>query len=259
MFQKPNQNAPVLSSVFLKKVGKLDYYILGSDFRSEALNFVARGMLEEPAVQTIQVAYEEVLEFIEMWMDECSTNGLTVFCYNEEDKRIAGGLFVKDNSIVPKQFNKFSSPESKKKLAPVMYNIGVLDHEAAKKFPKLNECSLGTVADLWMLAVDPIYKGQGISNVLFEFTLPLIKKAGFQYASIEATSFFTSKVAKRFGFSALCMMNMKECNWKGQKPFAKMKPPHGELTYWIKNLQEKNLREDSLDLERKEIIKHSKL
>lgn len=260
MFQKPNQNSPPIRSIFLKKVGQLDYYILGSDLRSEALDFVARGFLEEPAYQTIKMTYEECLEFMEIWMDECSTNGISVFCYHEEVKRIVGGLFVKDLRFVPQQFIWYSSPDSKKKIAPIMYNIEVLDNKAAEKFPLLNECGYGTAADLWMLVVDPIYKGKGISNDLFECTLPLIKKAGFRYATIEATSFFTSKVAQRFGFSALCRMNSKEINWNGQKPFAKMKPPHGEWTYWIKNLQEKNSKEfESLNLERKELIKHSKL
>jgi len=49
--------------------------------------------------------------------------------------------------------------------------------------------------DVWVRSIDPDDGGQGIANNLIKNILPLTKKAGFKYGTIEATSAFTSKAA----------------------------------------------------------------
>jgi len=239
-------------------MGAFSYYILGNDQRDAALACVARAMMKEPSVHSLKkFVYLDLIEMVEFWMDECSSNNLSVFAFNEEDHRIAGVLLVRDFNFFPKSFGETYSHESKA-LTPVVQNIGALDEEAIKIFPQLNEGGLGTVADLWLLTVHPDYRGNRIANLLMGYALPLIKNAGFKHSTIEATSYFTSKVAEYHGFKALCSKNVKEILWKGERIFEHIKPPHGEWIYWIRNMKEVNSK-DFDPQDKKNILKHSKL
>lgn len=135
--------------------------------------------------------------------------------------------------MVPEGFSeKYSSDE--KTLTPWMQFLWYMDAEATKIKPGLGEP--GKAVDLWFLGVHPDYRGNKIANHLIRGILPLVKKAGFKYATIEATSYFTSKAATFNNFEAIYVKEAKDWLWKGQPLYTNAKAPHGTWTFWVRDL-----------------------
>ncbi len=68
--------------------------------------------------------------------------------------------------------------------------------------------------------------------------IPLVKKAGFKYAVIDATNAFTSKAAEFNNFSPIYKVLAKDVMWNGKPYYIHIKEPHGEWIYYVKNLEE---------------------
>ena len=111
-----------------------------------------------------------------------------------------------------------------------------LDTEAMEKMPEVGEA--GKSVDLWLLGVHPDFRGNGIANYLTKAVLPLIKKAGFKYAAIDAVNAFTSKAAEFNKFTEVHTIQASKWLWQGEPIFSKVKAPHGILTFWVKDLEE---------------------
>ena len=75
-----------------------------------------------------------------------------------------------------------------------------------------------------------------IANHLTKAVLPLAKKAGFKYATIEATNAFTSKAALHNKFKAVHDEEAARWHWNGEPLYTNAKEPHGTWTFWVKNL-----------------------
>jgi len=85
--------------------------------------------------------------------------------------------------------------DTSKRLSPWMQFLWDLDAAAQVAFEPMKKPQPGEYCDLWFLGVHPDYRGNGIANHLMRATLPLVKQHGFKYATIEATSAFTSNPA----------------------------------------------------------------
>ena len=44
------------------------------------------------------------IEFVEYWMDHCSTNGMSVIAINTKNHRVAGVFIVRDLLMIPEGF-----------------------------------------------------------------------------------------------------------------------------------------------------------
>ena len=135
--------------------------------------------------------------------------------------------------MVPEGFDTRYSSDGNT-LTPWMQFLWHMDREATKRMPELGE--KGKAVDLWMLSVHPAYRGNKIANHLVNAVLPLCKEAGFNYATIEATSFFTSKSAQFNNFSEVYSIDAKDWEWKGAPLYTNAKSPHGKWTFWVKDL-----------------------
>ena len=150
------------------------------------------------------------LEFVEYWMDHCSSNGMSVVAIDETQHRVAGAFIVRDLLMKPEGFEeKYSSDD--KTLTPIMQFCWFLDAEATKKLPALAD---GKAVDLFMLGVHPDYRGNRIASFLTKGVTMLTRKAGWKYATIEATSYFTSCAAKTNKFTPLYEIDAKDWLWK---------------------------------------------
>ena len=59
------------------------------------------------------------VEFVDYWMDHCSSNGLSVIAVDPKCNRVAGAFIVRDLLMIPEGFDKkYSSDE--KTLTPWM-------------------------------------------------------------------------------------------------------------------------------------------
>ena len=92
-------------------------------------------------------------------------------------------------------------------------------------------------ADLMMLAVHPDYRGRKIANHLLRLVTKLAKENGsYKYATILASSFFTSCAAKKNNFTSVHEIETKDWLWKGKPLYTHCKEPHGKWIFWVKEL-----------------------
>jgi len=225
---------------FLFKEGKFTYQVLTKEYRDQALIVIARAFCTEAVCSAIAEIKPEMktnfldwVEFMDYWMDHCSTNGISVMAIDEQTHRIAGVFIVRDLSVEPEGFlEKYSSDE--KTLTPWMQFLLHMEEEGHKAMPELEEA--GKSVDLWVLGVHPDYRGNRIANNLIKGVLPLVTKAGYKYATIDATSAFTSKAAASHKFEAKYKIDAKDWKWKGEPLYTNAEAPHGTWTFWVKDL-----------------------
>jgi len=185
----------------------------------------------------MKTEYIDWLEFVDYWMEHCSTNGLSVIALDKENCRVAGVFIVRDLLMVPPGFDdKYKSDA--KSLSPWMGFLWHMDSEAIKKMPELGEP--GKAVDLWFLGVHPDYRGNKIANYLTKGVMSLLKTSGFKYGTIEATNAFTSKAATWNNFTAVYSMDCKDFLWNGSPIYTNVKPPHGTWTFWVKEIQKED-------------------
>ena len=82
--------------------------MLTKDHRDDALMILARAFCTEPLTSSLgeirpemKVTLEDWIEFMDFFMDESSTNGLSVICIDTDKHRIAGAFIVKDLLMEP--------------------------------------------------------------------------------------------------------------------------------------------------------------
>ena len=226
----------------LYREGDLVYKVLTPAHRDATMVVLARAFCTEPVCNAIadlrpemKTEFLDWIEFVDYWMDHCSTNGLSVVAMDEKNHRVAGAFIVRDLFYFPPGFLHTFGDE-KKTLTPWMQFLLHLDKEAQKVYRPLAEAKRGDACDLWFLGVHPDYRGLKIANHLMRLAVPLVKKAGFQFATIEATSAFTSKAAAINHFTPLVHVEAKTWLWKDQPLYINAPAPHGTWTFWIKEL-----------------------
>jgi len=232
------------SSTELFTEGKFSYHVLTPAHKDAAHAVLSRAFCSEPACSDVaevrpdmKTEYIDWLEFVDYWMEHCSTNGLSVVALDKENCRVAGVFIVRDLLMVPPGFDdKYKSDA--KSLSPWMGFLWHMDSEAIKKMPELGEP--GKAVDLWFLGVHPDYRGNKIANFLTKGVMSLLKTSGFKYGTIEATNAFTSKAATWNNFSPVYSMEAKDFLWKGEPIYTNVKPPHGTWTFWVKEIQKED-------------------
>jgi ribosomal protein S18 acetylase RimI-like enzyme len=222
--------------------GKFSYRVLTPEYRDEVCMVLSRAFCTEPVCAAVAEIKPEMktelhdwVEFVDYWMDHCSSNGLSVVCVDEEKHRVAGAFIVRDLLMVPEGFDK-KYKSDQKTLSPWMNFLWHMDAKATEVMPELGE--QGKAVDFWFLGVHPDYRGNKIANYMTKGILPLVRKAGYKYGTIEATSAFTSKAAVWNNFTKVYEQEAKDFIWKGEPLYTNAKAPHGTWTFWVKNLQE---------------------
>ena len=224
----------------LFREGKFAYQVLTPQHHDAALIVLARAFCTEPVCSALaeikpgmETHLHDWVEFIDYWMDHCASNGLSVIAIDVDKGSLAGVFIVRDLLMVPPGFReKYTAID--KTLSPWMNFLWHMDSEATAKMPELGEH--GKAVDLWFLGVHPDYRGNMIANHLTKAVLPLAKKAGFKYATIEATNAFTSKAALHNKFKAVHDEEAARWHWNGEPLYTNAKEPHGTWTFWVKNL-----------------------
>ena len=125
----------------LFKSGKFLYKVLTPEYRDQTLVVLARAFCSEPVCTALgekdtskAVSFLEWIEFVEHWMDHCSSNGMSVIAIDEENHRIAGAFIVRDLLMIPDGFDKKYN-DDKSSLTPWMNFLWYLDAEATKILP----------------------------------------------------------------------------------------------------------------------------
>jgi len=217
-------------NTFLFKEGKFSYHVLTKEYRDQALAVLARSFSSEGDYNT---TFMDWLEFTEYWMDSCSTNGYSIYARDESEHRIAGVFIARDFLMVPDGFVEKYSNENKR-ITPWMQFLWHMDEQASKAIPEFQ--TPGKACDLWLLGVHPDYRGNKISNYLIKGLIPLVKKAGFKYATIEALNRWTSKAAIFNNFDPVLEVDARNWSWKGHPTCTKSESVLDTATFWMKDL-----------------------
>lgn len=230
------------SNTLLFRNDGLEYHTLTKLYRDEVLMVLSRAFCTEPIIAargeidpTHRASLPDWVEFVDFWMDHCSTNGLSVVCLDPTNHRVAGAFIVRELLHIPDEFDDTYSSEDKV-LTPWMKLLWHMDRKATEALPGLADA--GAAVDLWVLGVHPDYRGRRIASHLTGAVVPLIRSAGYKYGTIEATSHFTSCAAKSNDFRVVYEYDAKDWEWMGEKPYTNAKAPHGTWKFWVKNLQE---------------------
>ena len=110
----------------------------------------------------------------------------------------------------------------------------IVEKEATIKMPELTEPK--KTADIVLLGVHSDYRGRNIANNLVRLSLQAIKALGYAYASLLATSHFSSRISEKNGFTSIHEIDVRNWIWKGEKVLQNMREPHGYYKYWVKKL-----------------------
>lgn len=231
------------NTTLLFREGDFAYHVLTPKYRDEVHMVLSRAFCTEAVVDALGERVPEMkttladwVEFVDYWADHCSENGMSVVALDEKNHRVAGAFIVRDLLMVPEGFDEKYATGSAKTLAPWMQFLWHMDAEATKRMPALGEP--GKAVDFWFLGVHPDYRGNRIASFLTKACVPLARKAGFKYGTIEATSYFTSCAARRNGFKEVYSVDAKDWLYEGKPLYTTAKAPHGKWTFWVKDLQE---------------------
>ncbi len=227
----------------LFRAGDFVYKVLDPGMKDAAVAVLARAFCTEPVCAAVgevdpkfATPYHEWIEFVDYWGDHCSTNGMSVYALDEKNHRIAGVFIVRDLLYFPPGFeDKYRAHD--RSLCPWMQFLWHLDDTASKKLPLLATGAPGNFVDLWFLGVHPDYRGHKIANHLMKACLPLCKSAGFEFATVEATSYFTSQAARWNDFEEVCSIEARNFEYQGKPLYTNAPAPHGTWTFWLKVLE----------------------
>ncbi len=232
-------------SAFLYADDSFEYYALGSDYRDEALVLTARAFYTEPTSTAfsefkpeMKVKLVDWLELVDLFIDDCSTNGLSAIAIAKKTRKVAAAYLVKDLALMPQDsIQKYES--AKVPLSAIIQFLIHLDSEAMKNYPELKLAEKpGYGVDLWMLGIHPDYRGKNLAQKMFECTVPLSKNKGFKIAIAETTGAFSANLLRNNYAKEVCRINARDFTWNGEKVFQLVRKPHGEWRYWVKNLSD---------------------
>ena len=147
---------------------------------------------------------------------------------------MAGAVITKNYQTSPDGFEeKYSSDD--KSLTPWMQSTHDMEKIAFEKMPDL--CAdLGKTVEVWLMGVHPDYRGNKIANSLMREIVPICKKAGCKYVTMQAGSYYTAKAATTNNFFEVFSFQAKDWLWKGEPLYAQTKAPHEKWSFFAKLL-----------------------
>eukprot|EP00111_Clytia_hemisphaerica_P019613 TCONS_00057881-protein len=227
----------------LLEEGDISYHILTTEHRNEALMVLAHAFCDDPACHalnerpstTIKIELDDWVEYLDYWMDSCVENGISVVAINVVKYSVVGVMANRHLLDNPEKFLKeYCSMQHTKALTHWNELAYFFEEESAKQLPELREP--WKTADLIYLGVHENYRRKNIANNLVRVSLPLFKKAGYKFATLEATNFYTSQIAQRNDFERIHYYDIKTWVKGGETIFDNVKEPHGMFEYWVKRL-----------------------
>jgi GNAT superfamily N-acetyltransferase len=208
----------------LKRANGIIYKVLDESHAKESTNVVKTAFLEEPANSFLDVSGAQWDYFLSYFTGECSKNRLSIIAIDEASGKVAGCLWNRDAAG--------ELHEDLMKIPPPMgYTLEALC-EVERKFLESNSISYGNVFELWMLAVLPEFRKNGISASLVETSLEVARSKGFKKAVVETTGEFSFKSMSKFGFQTTHQVNYKEFVTRdGTRPWENFNSPHTHMRF----------------------------
>lgn len=178
-----------------------------------ASNFAQR----EPMSSILNISESEVYKIFEIMLNSEACNVYSV--YNNENEgsaysTICGAMLTMDPSVY--YTLNFGGLPKKSMIKTAI--ISELDNGIYSLYPSLED-TMGKVIFLLAIAVDHSSSKSGLGLAIFQSVLYDSKAQGYEFAYVEATSFFSQKLAKKFNAKVISEIEYESFKYKGEYPF----------------------------------------
>jgi len=232
----PRIAAPRLSS--MESAG-IAYGCVTPVHRQGVLDVLTRAFVNEPSTagQSIgRPSYAQWRRFTDLYMDECTTNGLSVVALDGRDGETVAGAFINRDFLTPPDPRFLEFLDDPSPFGPIARALEIIDEAWFARHPEIPRTQAGRVADLWMVGVHPRYRGLGIAAELARRSLDRVARAGFEYAIVECTGAFSQRAMEAAGCTSVFELPYADFLWKGKPVFGNVPPPHIKWVIYEKKL-----------------------
>lgn len=219
--------------------GGVIYTVARPEHRQGILEVLARAFVNEPSTagQSIErPGYDDWYRFTEFYMDECTTNGLSIVALDGIDGRTVAGAFINRDFLRPPDPRIIEFVSEPSPFAPVVGALDVIDKAWFAVHPEIDRTEVGRVVDLWMVGVHPGYRGRRIASSLSTLSLQHVAKAGFDYAIVECTGAFSQSAMQAAGCTSVYELPYTDFRWHGEAVFRDVPGPHAKWVIYEKKL-----------------------
>ncbi len=219
--------------------GGIIYRVARPEHRQSILKILARAFVNEPSTagQSIgRPTYDDWYRFTDFYMDECTTNGLSVVALDGLDRTTVAGAFINRDFLTPPDPRILEFTAEPSPFAPIAGALDIIDEAWFAAHPEIDRHETGRVADLWMVGVHPDYRGRNIASMLATYSLKRTAKAGFEYAVVECTGAFSQHAMQAAGCRSVHELSYADFRWHGKAIFRNVPAPHTKWVIYEKNL-----------------------
>jgi GNAT superfamily N-acetyltransferase len=223
--------AQTFESRVLHRENGLVYSVATAARRDQIVRILSESFRREPMSSALGVSAGDLAPLTELFMPECTTNGLSVVAVPEDEPETVAGVFISRDfksplpDGVPGDFPWF---------LPIAEALGSVDAAYEAQRPDL---APGDAVDLWMVGVAaPKFVRRGIANTLFELCIDVARERGFERCVTECTGHYSQSAARRAGFDEVARLAYRDFRFEGRAVFAAVPAPHTHLVLYEKKL-----------------------
>lgn len=219
-----------------QRAADIFYDVVRPTHRQQVLEVLTRAFVNEPSTAGQSIGRPSEAQwrrFTDLYMDECTTNGLSIVAL---DGRTVAGAFINRDFLRSPDPRIFKFVDDPSPFGPVAKALEIIDEAWFAKHPEIHRTQTGRVADLWMVGVHPDYRGHGIASRLVRLSLQQVAQAGFEYAVIECTGAYSQRAMEAAGCSSVYELPYADFVWKGETIFKNVPPPHSKWAIYEKKL-----------------------
>jgi hypothetical protein len=209
----------------------LVYSIATAERRDEIVRVLTESFVREPMSTALGVSASDLGPLVELFMPECTTNGLSVVAVPEDDPETVAGVFISRDfksplpDGVPDEFPWF---------LPIAEALRSVDAAYEAQRPGL---APGDAVDLWMVGVAaPRFVRRGIANRLFALCSDLARERGFGRCVTECTGHYSQSAARRAGFDEVVRLAYGDFRFAEKPVFGRIPSAHTHLVLYEKKL-----------------------
>jgi hypothetical protein len=165
----------------------------------------------EPITKKLNINYKEYEPFATEVVQKAAKEGMSKVAIDKKNKVVACAIaedlsdpFIPHLAHYPK-------------MKPIISLIGQLSEPfiAGKRFTK------GKIVHVWIAAVDPAYRGKGLSTEIDMACIEAAARKGYDFAYAEFTNHISENVTHHFKMLQLCnRIPLQDFTIDGAKPFA---------------------------------------
>eukprot|EP00978_Attheya_sp_CCMP212_P024449 scaffold76778_cov60-Attheya_sp.AAC.3 len=221
-----------------------------SPFRQDAFRVISESFVDEPASMSL-LPDDRVLrskgwiQFVNHFVDECSTNEMSVACIDQTTQKVVACLILRDFSsplpaLVEEVVTKWNDPEMSKRcdyiyMGPLLEALVDVDTKyLEKRHP--NGLKSNVVVDFWMGGTDVDYRNRGLLKQCLVKSIELAREKGFKYGVGECTGAFSARALRSVGATSIVATEYATFKVSNGQVGLNVEPPNTHLEIFEHNL-----------------------